>query len=318
MLDNLIFSINTALPIFLVMLMGWGLKRKQILNDTFIQTANTLVFYVALPIKLFQDVAGTTFTEAFDTGLVLFLVLATIISIPCIWLIGRFIIREPQKLGAFVHGGFRGNFLYIGFSLLENITGSIGPKAPIAIAFIIPLYNALAVMILALANAGQDKGNRRHQVRHLVAGILRNPLIIAIGAGFVASALSLPLPLVATRTMNYFNALTSPLALIAIGASFQMGAALKNLQPALVASGVKLVLLPLVTVSLAVMLGYTGSDVILVYILFGVPTATTSYIMTAAMGGDKELASSIIMMTTALSVLTMTAFVFAFRSFGII
>lgn len=318
MLDNLIFSVNTALPIFLVMLMGWALKRKKVLHDTFIQTANTLVFYVALPIKLFQDVAGTTFTEAFDTGLVLFLVVATIVSIPVIWLIGRLIIRDPQKLGAFVHGGFRGNFLYIGFSLMENITGSIGPKAPIAIAFIIPLYNALAVIILAISNAGSGGGSRRHQVRHLMAGILRNPLIMAIGAGFIASALALPLPLAATRTMNYLNALTSPLALIAIGASFQISAALKNLQPALVASGVKLVLLPLVTVSLAIMLGYTGKDVILVYILFGVPTATTSYIMTAAMGGDQELASSIIMMTTVLSVLTMTAFVFAFRSLGII
>lgn len=315
MADNLIFSINTALPIFLVLLIGWALKTNKIIDDSFTQTANTLVFYIALPIKLFYDVSRTAFSETFDTALILFLIVITLGSVVISWVIGRICIKDPAQFGAFVHGCFRGNFLYIGFSLMENITGGIGPKAPIAAAFVIPMYNILAVVILTYAGPST---NPQKRVSNTLKSIFRNPLILAIGAGVAASLLSLEMPLFATRTMSYFSALTTPLALIAIGASFTFRESLHSVKPALLASGVKLILLPFFAVSLAWLAGFRGHDVVLVYILVGVPTATTSYIMTAAMKGDKDLASSIIMISTAFSVVTMTAFVFAFKSFGII
>jgi malate permease and related proteins len=315
MLENLIFSINTALPIFLVMLIGWGLKYKRIINDSFIQTANTLVFYVALPIKLFYDVSQSTLFEAFDIRLILFLTGAMTGGAAVAWIIGKKIVKDPAQLGAFVHGAFRGNFLYIGFSLMENITGSIGTKTPIAVAFMVPLINTLAVIILI---AARTEGSRRGYIRNTVAAIMRNPLILAIGAGVMVSFLPWKTPVAITRTMSYISSLTTPLALIAIGASFVLKESIRNLKPALFASGIKLILLPLVTVWLAMLAGFSGEDIILVYILFGVPTATTSYIMTSAMQGDRELAANIIMITTALSVFTMTAFVFVFKTMGII
>ncbi|MDW7670118.1 MAG: AEC family transporter [Bacillota bacterium] len=315
MLENLIFSINTALPIFLVMLIGWGLKYKRIINDSFIQTANTLVFYVALPIKLFYDVSQSTLIEAFDIRLILFLTGAMTGGAAIAWIIGKKIVQDPAQLGAFVHGAFRGNFLYIGFSLMENITGSIGTKTPIAVAFMVPLFNILAVVILT---AARTEDRRRGYVRKAATAIIRNPLILAIMAGAVVSFLPLEIPLVMTRAMSHISSLTTPLALIAIGASFVLKESIRNLKPVLFASGIKLILLPLATVWLALLAGFSGEDIILVYILFGVPTSTASYIMTAAMQGDGELAANIIMITTALSVFTMTAFVFAFKTMGII
>jgi predicted permease len=315
MLENLIFSINTALPIFLVMLIGWGLKYKRIINDSFIQTANTLVFFVALPIKLFYDVSQSTLVEAFDIRLILFLAGAMTGGAAVAWIIGKKIVQDPAQLGAFVHGAFRGNFLYIGFSLMENITGSIGTKTPIAVAFMVPLFNILAVVILT---AARTEDRRRGYVRKAATAIIRNPLILAIMAGALVSFLPLEIPLVMTRAMSHISSLTTPLALIAIGASFVLKESIRCLKPVLFASGIKLVLLPLVTVWLALLAGFSGEDIILVYILFGVPTSTASYIMTAAMQGDRELAANIIMITTALSVVTMTAFVFAFKTIGII
>jgi malate permease and related proteins len=315
MADNLVFSISTALPIFLVMLAGWGLRKTHVIDDSFVQIATTLVFYIALPVKLFSDVSQTAFNEAFDVGLILFLIVGVIASVPAAWIIGKLAVSDPAKFGAFVHGSFRGNFIYIGFSLMENITGSVTPKAAVAAAFIIPLYNILAVMVLTYTN---DGNNPRDRFRSTVTGIIRNPLIIAIAAGVIVSQISVTMPVFLARTTEYFSALTIPLALITIGASFRFMDFTKDIPPALLASVFKLVLLPLAAVTLAILLHYTGEDLVLVYILFGVPTATTSYIMTAAMKGDQELASNIIMTTTALSVFTMTAFVFVFRTMGII
>ena len=314
MIDNLLFSINVALPIFLVMLIGWVLRQREFINETYVQRTNALVFYVALPIKLFYDVSRTNFFDAFDMGLMAFIVGATAASMLLAWLIGAFTV-QPAQLGAFVQGCFRGNFLYIGFSLMENITGSINPKAPIAAAFVIPLYNLLSVFILT------DRGGEETflgKIRKTGLGIIRNPLTIAIALGALVSLVDLRLPVVVARTMDYFSVMTTPLALLAIGASFQIPAARANMKTALLASGFKLVLLPLVTVSLVLMQGVTGNDLVMVFIFFGGPTATVSYIMAANMKGDSQLAASIIMLTTALSVLTMTGFVFAFKTLGLL
>lgn len=315
MINNFVFSINTALPIFIVMLVGFGLKKGRVINDLFVKTANTLVFYVALPIKLFYDVSQTDFLESFDRHLLTFLIVATMAGIVLSWLVGKTITNNAAQLGAFIHGSFRGNFIYIGFSLVENITGSLHPKVPIIAAVMVPLFNILAVLILSYtATATNAKG----RLRKTVTSIFRNPMVLSIGAGIVASLLSLRIPVFMARTMSYFSALTIPLALIAIGASFVISKSMKSMKSSLAASMLKLVILPLAAVTTAFYLGFRGEDLLLVYIFFGVPTATTSYIMTVALKGDSEMAANIIMITTALSVVTMTLFVFAFKTMGII
>ncbi len=315
MINNFVFSINTALPIFLVMLVGYGLKKGRVIDDAFVKKANILVFYVALPIKLFYDVSQTDFLEAFDRQLLSFLIVATMAGIVLSWLVGKATTQNDAQLGAFIHGSFRGNFIYIGFSLIENITGSLHPKVPIIAAVMVPLYNIIGVLILSYTATASNTGDR---VRKTVWSIFRNPMVLSIGAGIIASLLSLRIPVFMARTMGYFSALTVPLALIAIGASFVISQSLQSIKPSLAASMLKLVILPLAAVMAAFYWGFRGEDLILVYILFGVPTATTSYIMTVALKGDSEMAANIIMITTALSVITMTLFVFAFKSMGII
>lgn len=315
MINNFVFSVNTSLPIFLVMLAGLGLKKSRVIDDSFVKTANTFVFYVALPIKLFYDVSQTDFFEAFDRRLLSFLIVATLAGILLSWLVGKTTTKNAAQLGAFIHGSFRGNFIYIGFSLMENITGSLHPKVPIIAAVMVPLYNIIGVMILSYTATASNTGDR---VRKTVTSIFRNPMVLSIGAGIIASLLSLRIPLFMARTMGYFSALTIPLALIAIGASFAFSKSMNSMKPSLAASMVKLVILPAAAVAAAYYWGFRGEDLLLVYVLFGVPTATTSYIMTVALKGESEMAANIIMITTALSVVTMTLFVFAFKSMRII
>jgi len=315
MLENFIFSISSALPIFLVMCVGYMLKCRKVIDEDFIKRANTLVFNVALPIKLFNEVFKTSFNDYFDLKFIIFIISCTLLSAIGTWLIGLLLIKDKSQLGAFIHGAFRGNFLYIGLSLMENITGSIGLKAPLVIAFVIPLYNILAVIILTYTNI--DK-NSNISAGRVLRNIASNPLIVAIVLGAIASQFGIKIPTFAIRTMSYFEALATPLALITIGASFSLGKATANLGASLLASLLKLVVIPLSTVSLAIFLGFNNEDVLLIYLLFGVPTATVSYIMTAAMNGDRDLSANIIMTTTILSNFTMTLFIFGFRTFGII
>lgn len=315
MLGDLIFSINIALPIFLVMFVGHLLKRKKVVDENFIKMANQLVFNVALPVKLFTDVYHTSLNEALDVKFIIYIVAGIILSVAISWLLGLFLIKDQFQLGAFIQGSFRGNFVYVGLSLMENIIGSPGLKAPIAVAFAIPLYNILAVIVLTYTNR---KNNSKISPKNILKDIIRNPLIIAVVLGVIATQVNFKIPTLFLKTMNYFEVIATPLALITIGATFNIKRLTKNLRVSLLASSLKLIIIPFIAVVLALMLGFAHEDVLLIYVLFGVPTATTSYIMTAVMNGDEVLSSDIIMITTLLSNITITLFTFAFRRLGMI
>ena len=315
MLENFLFSIGTTLPIFNIMVIGYLLKRNDIIDDNFIKKANFIVFNFALPIKLFNDVYKTDIQAYFDLKFVIFIVSGAIASAGLAWVLGAFLLKDKFQLGAFVQGSFRGNFVYIGLSLMENITGSIGLKAPLVIAFVIPLYNILSVIILSYTNTDQRE---KINIKHMVKKVMTNPLIIAVILGILAAQIKMPIPVIALRTMGYFEAIATPLALLGIGGAFSFGSLGKTYKTSLLASSLKLIIIPLIMVGLGLLIGLNNEDILLTYILFGAPTAVSSYIMTAAMKGDKDLASSIIMSTTILANITMTLFIFVFKSVGVI
>lgn len=83
-------------------------------------------------------------------------------------------------------------------------------------------------------------------------------------------------------------------------------------------SALKLVISPVIMVLAAALLGYQGEDLVIMFVIFGVPTAISSYAMVQAMDGDSDLAAASIFYTTVLSVVSTTLFIFAFRSFGVL
>ncbi len=147
---------------------------------------------------------------------------------------------------------------------------------------------------------------------------IKNPLILAALLGLGINLTGYKLPDTIFNTMGYFRELVTPLALITIGASFEFKRKSKNNIPALIASGLKLVLVPLLAIIAAYYLNFSNEDILLVYIYFGVPTALVSYVLTSSMDGDRELAANIILVTTILSIFTTTGFIFAFKTLGVI
>ncbi|MBF7096622.1 AEC family transporter [Alkalibacter mobilis] len=315
MLDNLIFSLGVAAPIFLVMLTGYILKKTGWIDEHFVKTANRLIFYIALPIKLFNDVRAVDLSEMLDFGFYLFIMAGVILSVVFAWMVSFFLIKDQSLRGSFIQGSFRGNFLYVGFSLIENITGTLGAKAPMMLAMTMPWYNILAVIIFSFNNPDREV---KVSVKDSILELVKNPMVIGIVAGFIAALVDLEVPSLPLKTASYLEVLATPLALLSIGASVDVGALSKNLVPALQASALKLIVIPVLAILAAAAFGFGSADIILVYVLFGVPTATVSYIIAVSMKGDGELASSIIMATTLLSVITMTGFIFVFRTLGMI
>lgn len=315
-MDNFIYSVNATMPVFLVMLLGWWLKRIHFLNDEFVTIADKLVFKVALPVLVFQDIAGANLSKDFDWKFVLFCFIGTCIFFGVTWLLAEVFIKDKSMIGSFVQGSFRGSAAILGIAFAENIYGDSG-LVPLMIVASIPLFNIFSVIVLIRsANAGET--NRKAIWKKTFMGIVTNPIIIGIFAGIPFAILEVQFPVIIEKAMNSVGNLSTPLALIAIGAGFSTGSALQKWKPTVIACVVKLIVIPGVFLPLAVWMGFRNEELVALLILTGAPTTVSSYIMAKNMGNDGVLASGIVVMTTLLSSVTLTAIIFVLKSFAYI
>ena len=315
-MENFIYSINATMPVFLVMILGWWLKKIRFLTDDFVTVADKLVFKVALPVLVFRDIAAADLSKDFEWKFVMFCFLGTCIFFGVTWLFAELFIQDKSLIGSFVQGAFRGSAAILGIAFAENIYGSSG-LVPMMIVASIPLFNIFSVIVL-MRSANVGETDQRAVVKKTLKGIVTNPIIIGIFAGIPFALLKVEFPVIIAKSMNSVAGLSTPLALIAIGAGFSTGKALEKWKPTVIASIVKLVLIPGIFLPLAIWMGFRNEELVALLILTGAPTTVSSYIMAKNMGNDGVLASGIVVMTTVLSSVTLTFIIFMLKNFAYI
>lgn len=313
-MSNLIYSINATLPIFLLIILGKVLKTAKIINDEFTKTADRYVFRIALPALLFSDLTENNVGSAFDGKYVLFCFSVTIFSIAVLWgLTEKFMKNEEQK-GAFIQGSYRSSAAILGLSFINNMYDSVG-MAPLMIIGCVPLYNIFAVIILTLKG---DNGGKKPNMKETFINVMKNPILLSILIALPFALLNLHFPSFVNKAIGSVANTATPLALISIGASFEGKKALKKMKPTLLASFIKLILLAGLFLPLAVFFGYRNQELMALLVMLGSPTTVSSYIMAKNTGNDGILTSSIIVLTTLLSSLTLTLWIFVLKSFGVL
>ena len=313
-MSNLIYSINATLPIFLLIILGQVLKTTKIINDEFTKTADRYVFRIALPALLFSDLTENNVGSAFDGKYVLFCFSVTIFSIAVLWgLTEKFMKNEEQK-GAFIQGSYRSSAAILGLAFINNMYDSVG-MAPLMIIGCVPLYNIFAVIILTLKG---DNGGKKPNMKETFINVMKNPILLSILIALPFALLNLHFPSFVNKAIGSVANTATPLALISIGASFEGKKALKKMKPTLLASFIKLILLVGLFLPLAVFFGYRNQELMALLVMLGSPTTVSSYIMAKNTGNDGILTSSIIVLTTLLSSLTLTLWIFVLKSFGVL
>lgn len=313
-MSNLIYSINATLPIFLLIILGKVLKTTKIINDEFTKTADRYVFRIALPALLFSDLTENNVGSAFDGKYVLFCFSVTIFSIAVLWgLTEKFMKNEEQK-GAFIQGSYRSSAAILGLAFINNMYDSVG-MAPLMIIGCVPLYNIFAVIILTLKG---DNGGKKPNMKETFINVMKNPILLSILIALPFALLNLHFPSFVNKAIGSVANTATPLALISIGASFEGKKALKKMKPTLLASFIKLILLAGLFLPLAVFFGYRNQELMALLVMLGSPTTVSSYIMAKTTGNDGILTSSIIVLTTLLSSLTLTLWIFVLKSFGVL
>lgn len=314
-MDNLIFSLNATVPVFLMMLLGMAFRKIGLMDQEFASKMNQFVFKIALPAVLFQDLAGEDFYEVWDGAFVAFCFFATLISIMAIAVVSRFFVKREIR-GEFVQASYRSSAALLGIAFIQNIYGDAG-MAPLMIIGTVPLYNIMAVLVLSFMNPAAGKLDKV-ALKKAAVGIVTNPILWGIAVGLIWSLCRIPQPEILKKSVDSVAALATPMGLMAMGAGFEGKKALAMVKPTMAASSLKLVILAAVFLPAAVWLGFEREQLVAVLIMLGSATTVSCYVMAKNMGHDGVLTSSVVMVTTCLSAFTLTGWLFVLRALGYI
>ena len=314
-MENLIFSLNATIPIFLMMLLGMLFRKLGWMDEVFAAKMNKFVFLVPLPVLLFEQLATVDFSEVWDIKFILFCFVVTAISITISTLISL-LWKDRSIKGEFIQATYRSSAALLGIAFIQNIYGTAG-MAPLMIIGSVPLYNIMAVVVLSVFKPGNNSFDKA-LVKKTLKGIATNPIIIGIVVGFVWSALKLPMPLILHKTVSSIGATATPMGLMSMGATFEMKKATSKMKPTLVAVFMKLVGFCVVFLPMAALLGFRNEEMIAILVMLGSATTVSCFVMARNMGHKGTLSSGVIMMTTLLSAFTLTMWLDVLRSFGLV
>jgi len=301
-MTNTLFIINTVSPIFLIVVVGWTLRKIGVIQENFIKQSIKFVFNVTLPILIFLKLAVADFSLIFDSGIIVLVYGCMFIVFILGWLLARIFINKGNGRGVFIQGGFWPNNVIIGLALIMNVFGEDAvSKMVMILVFLIPLDYMLSVVALTISDR-QDK--RGKAMSEMIKTIALNPVIITAVAAIVFSLVRVPIPKVMIDTGNYIAAITLPLALISVGGTMKI----KHLQNTsfitLGALTMKLLVSPLIATTIGYLIGYTGIDLGIIFIIFACPTAIMSFVLADSMTPHGELAGNIVLTTTIASAIT--------------
>lgn len=307
----------------MVILLGFFLQKVHLLNDSFNKTANEYVFKCALPISLFRSIAGMDFYSEFNLGFCLFCFSATTVMFLGVWAAAWLLMKDKGQVGAFAQASARSSAAILGVALAINIYGDSG-MVPMMIMFSVPFFNVYSVLILSFSPQVDKDGNllpakrEGSAVKTACINIAKNPMIIGILLGIPFALLRIQVPAMLDSALSTVGATATPMALLVVGASFSGSEAMKRWKGTVCSSFVKLFLLPGIFLPLAAMLGFRQSEMIAILIMTGSPTTVASYVMAKYMHADGVLTSNAILLSTILSSVSITFWLYLLRSFGLI
>ncbi len=305
-MENLIFSLNATVPVFLMMLLGMLFRKLGWIDEAFASKMNQFVFLVPLPVLVFHDLAAADIGDVWNFRFVAFCFLVTAASIFICAALSCFL-KEKAQRGEFIQASYRSSAALLGIALTTNIYGDAG-LVPLMIIGSVPLYNIMAVVVLSLTSPAKD-APKQGLWKSTLKGIVTNPIILGIAAGLLWSVLRLPFPPILEKTVS---------SLGDMGATFRLDKAVGQAKPAIAASLIKLVGFCVLFLPLAVRMGFREKELVAILIMLGSATTVSCYVMAKNMGHEGTLTSSAVMLTTLFSAFTITGWLFLLKSLGLL
>ncbi len=332
---------DAVLPIVLLVVLGYFLKRINLIKPDFQKAGNKLCFKVLIPVLLFYNIYQIE--DISKIGEYAIFILYVAIAIFVLFILGIFVVKcfipDDKQKGVIHQCLYRSNYAIIGIPLAEFIATSMGfssdsPIVSIASlisAISIPLFNIFAVISLTMFDKGE---NGKVNIKKMLKGIITNPLIIGVLSGvlvlcireiLMANDIAWRLTSISFiyKPISQVANMASPLALIMLGGGFTFSAVSRLKKQIILGTVLRVAVVPAVfLVSFYFILdAQFGSATIYfpaLIALFSTPVAVSSAPMAAEMGQDAELAGQLVVWTSLTSILSLFIIIMISGSLGIL
>lgn len=294
---------NIVSPVFFVLLLGYFAKKRGYIDNNFVDKGTWIVFYLALPFKLFYDIKNARIVSL-HPKYVAYILLGVIFVIFISIIIAKALrIKDKKKLSAFVHCAYRSNFVYVGFPILDIIyNGAPSMEHMIVIiAFGLTLYNISAIILLTYYSEAEDKSI---SFIDIFIKILKNPMIAGVVVGAIFNFLQLPVYQGVDKAIEMVAKISTPMSLILIGASLNFESSKSDFKLMFISAFIKTVLAPALLIPIGVKLGFTNMELGIAYVFWATPCAANCFIFTKQMKSDYEFASKVITLSFIMSIIT--------------
>ena len=311
-MESFIICLNAVLPIFLLMAVGYAARCFHLLDRADVAKINKLVFRTFLPVMVFYNIYNSELSSAMRGSLLAYAVLGVLAEFLISSGYALLFVKDSHRRGAVIQGLFRSNFVIIGLPIAESLVdGDLGPVAML-LAAVVPLYNVLAVITLAIFNG------QKPEWKKVLLDILENPLIIGSVVGIAALLAGIRLPEPLEKVVSQMSAVSSPMLLFLLGAFFQFSGVRSHIRELAAVCAGRLVVFPAIFLGLAVAMGFRGVELVSLLGVFSSATAIASFTMAQQMGGDAELAGDIVVWTSALCSFTLFGWSLLFKLLALI
>lgn len=291
------------LPVFLVIVLGYGLRRSRLLDEAVWPALDQLCYYVLFPAIMFKEIAGADFTGIPVWSMALAMMLAIIVMSAVLWAARQQLQRALSMNGAQFSSFFQGATRWHTFIALAIIPIYFGPKAlalgGLSAAAMTPLLNILNIAAISYSVQGQAPA-----LRELFLAMLKNPFIVATLSAVLWQLLGLPAPALGLQVLDIVGRGALGLALLAVGAGLRIEDALSSKAPVLAATFLKLLVMPLLMVGFLKLFGVSGTAFGVAALCGAVPTGSGAYVLARQMGGDAGLVANILTLQVIFAVVT--------------
>ncbi len=307
-MEDILFSANIVLPLLMLMAVGYVSRRLKLLDASTVSQCNSVLFKVFLAVLLFNNTRATDFENLADIKILVFVAVLIVFSFLSTALFVVGVERDNRRRGVMIQGICRSNYALYGIPLITALfPGGNVALASLLIAVVIPLFNVFSVIALSYC------GTKNVKIGRVLLSILTNPLIIGTVLGMVFSYYSITIPSFLDSALISLGSIATPFALFILGASFEFRKITGFLPQLITITLGKLIVIPAIAITLAVLLGFEGVEIACIMAVFGSPVAVSSYTMAEKMGGDADLAASTVVFTSVLSIFTMFLIIWVLR-----
>ena len=308
MLSNFFVALGGVVPLFCLMAVGVFVKRSRLLSEEELRHVNRMVFRVFFFFMMFYNIYISDPGTAFQPLLMLFGAGGVLLTALVFTGIVCRIEPDNARRGPMIQAAFRGNYVLMGIPLVSNIFGDAAIAIPtMMIAVIVPIYNILGVLVLETFRGG------RFDLLPILRSVLINPMILGAITGALCRLVELPIPAPVLKPVAQIAAATTPVALIILGASFHGGSFHAHLRQLIFSVASRLIIVPAIVLSLAIILGFRGIELVTLIAVFATPCAVAGFAMAQQMQADAELAGNSVVYSSALSCFTIFGWVFLLK-----